>query len=809
MKTCRAWLLAIAFVILIVPASAQAASISGTVSAAGGGPIEGIQVCANRFPVSPQCAATAADGKYEITGLGDGSYTVEFDGGDDYVDRWFDGSAQQYLADPVTIAGSDVTGIDAELEPAGKIEGTVVDALSEAGVEGVRVCPYPEEGYDSQAECATTDAAGDYTIGGLPAGSYGVEFNASFEPASRDYLVEYYDGASSRGQGTALDVSPGAAVTGIDAALEKGAQISGSVSDESDQPLQNVQVCAEPIGQRNEFSNCSSTGPDGTYTIHRVRTGSYKVRFTPFHWMGNYLEQFYDDQPSRQLATVVDLAAPSVRTGVDATLHPGGRISGTVTAADTTSPLTQAEVCALEIGAENGDYCAVTAADGTYTIGSLPSGNYEVVFSGGSANRQYLGERYDDQPLGGSGEQLAVTAGGTVGGIDAALSRGASISGHVEDAVSGDPIAFISVCPLLDGRPIDEYEGCVFTSGDGDYEFAGLQPGTYTVRFKPGVPMGPAEPADPRYATQFFDGQTNLASAQPVELDAAEDATGIDAQMSLGTTVSGTITGPGGIPLPSGYACTVTPANEEEARCGWASKKGEYAIEGLSAGDYVVRFGANPEGTAGWLPEYWNDKPSAGLADELSVPGTPGDVEDVDVELAAAGGISGRVTVAGSGAPIGSAFVCAIADGETEASNCAETWLNGKYLIPILPTGSYRVEFSVTRWEEGQAFEEYKTQFYPGAGSLAAASLVPVTAGSTTGSIDAAMSNAPVPTPIPPDPEAGSSSPAPPITGVPVPPSTPKPLKPRCRKGLKAKKVRGKWHCVKKKKHRPHRRAQR
>ncbi len=693
---------------------------------------------------------------------------------------------------------------------AATISGTVVDALSDAPVEGVHVCPYPEEGYDAQAECTTTAADGTYTIGGLPGGSYGVEFSAGFEPASRDYLVEYFDGASSRGQGTALDVSPGATVTGIDAALEKGAQISGSVADEGDQPLKNVQICAEPLGLRNEYSSCAFTAEDGTYTIHRVRSGSYRIRFTSFPWVGNYLDQFYDDQPSRQLATVLEVTAPLVRAGINATLHPGGQISGTVTAADSASPLNQARACAIKAGsAEGREYCSATAADGAYTIGSLPTGSYEVVFSGGSINRQYLSERYDDQPLGGSGQQLTVTAGGTVGGIDAALARGASISGHVEDAVSGDPLSTISVCPLLDGRLLDEYEGCVLSDPAGDYELPGLQPGTYTVRFKPGVPFGPAEPADPRYATQFYEGQADPASAQPVELEAAEDATGIDAQMSFGTTVSGTITGPGGIPLPSGYACTEV-ANGEEARCGWANKQGEYAIKGLSAGDYVIRFGANPEATRGWLPEYWNDKASAALADKLTVAGTPGEVEDVDVELAAAGGISGRVTVAGSGAPIGSAFVCAIPDGETEASNCSETWPNGHYLIPMLATGSYRVEFSVSGWEDGQVFEEYETQFYPAAGSLAAAGLVPVTAGSTTGSIDAAMSKGPVPTPIPPDqgePEGGSSSPPP--AAAPLPPSKPKPIRRHCRKGFKAKKVHGKRRCVKKKKHRPHRRKHR
>jgi Carboxypeptidase regulatory-like domain len=808
LKVRRGWLLAIAVVISIVPASAEAASIGGTVSAAGGGPLEGIQVCAAKSFSGPQCAATGADGNYSIAGLADGTYTVEFDGGADYVDRWFDGATKQGLADPVIVAGGDATGIDAYLEPAGRIAGTVVDAASGEPVEGAFVCAFPEEGYGFNGPCPQTDSEGKYTLGGLAAGSYVVEFRPGFDPASRDYLGEYFDDAHARNQAVALAVTPGATVGGVDAALEEGARITGTVSDEDGQPVEGVQVCAEPLKLPNRFGECATSAADGTYEIHRVQSGDYRVRFTTFPWQGNYLGQYYDDQTSRQLATAVHAAAPATVAGIDATLHPGGWISGTISTADTASPLNQAEACAIAVGGNGREYCAHSAADGTYAIGSLPTGSYEVLFSPAFMDRQYASERYDDQPSGGNGQQLAVTAGGTVAGIDAALSRGASISGHVEDAVSGDPVKTISVCPLLDGEPIDEFESCVFTDAGGDYELLGLDPGAYTVRFKPGIPFGPVEPADPRYATRYYDGASTLAAAQPIVLTAGQGKAGVDAQLSFGSTVSGTITGPGGAPVPSGYVCTVV-ANEEESRCGWANKRGEYAIEGLSAGNYVLRFGANPEETPGWLTEYWDDRPSAALADPLSVSGTPVEIDEVDAELTPAGAIAGRVTAATTGLPIQSAFVCAIPDGATEASNCSETWGNGRYLIPTLASGSYRVEFSVTRWEEDEGpVEEFRTQWFPGAGSLGTGALVSVVAGSTTNSIDAAMADPADPGPSPGGSE-GDPGTNPPPAGSILPPPMTKPLKPHCRKRFKARKVRGRWRCVKKRKHRPHRHKQR
>ena len=200
---------------------------------------------------------------------------------------------------------------------------------------------------------------------------------------------------------------------------------------------------------------------------------------------------------------------------------------------------------------------------------------------------------------------------------------------------------------------------------------------------------------------------------------------------------------------------------------------------------------------------------TAAAADEVEVLG--GVTEEVDAELQPAGAISGRVTVAGSGAALGGAFVCAIPDGETEAANCAEAGPNGKYLIPLLTSGGYRVEFSVSFFEDGEAIEEFATQLWKGAGSLAAGTVVDVTAGSTAGSIDAAMAE-PGSTPEPPGPEEGGGQPSG-NSPVAIPPATTLPIlkppakKPHCGKAKKLKKVRGKWRCVKKKKAKPRHRT--
>lgn len=810
MKTCKAWLLATVFAILLVPSAAQAAGgVSGTVTAVGGGALEGISVCAsNQSAFSQYCETTGATGEYEIEIPVAGKYRVKFDGGDDYVDRWFADAATESEAEVLSISSHLTEGVDAELPPAGQIEGTVVDAVSKAGVEKVSVCPTLEGSFISIPDCATTDAAGHYLLGGVAPGTYTVAFSPGFDLASRDYLGEFFDGTANLGEATPVSVTAGATATAIDAELEKGAQITGTVRDDSNQPIAGAMVCTEVAKPRPNFGPCGTTEADGTYTIHRVPSGGYRVRFSPNPFSGNLLPQYYDDQPSRQLASTITATAPATVSGIDATLHAGGQIEGTITEADGTTPIQNASACAVEVGntvSEGGGHCAQTAANGAYTIGSLPTGSYEVTFSGGFANPGFGSVRWNDQPIDEPGTPVAVTAGAEVTGIDGALPQSGTIRGTVTAASDDSPIQSIEVCAF---RGHQEEGRCLFTSAAGTYEFTGLDAGSYAVRFRPGTPFGPgAEPSDPDYLTQWYSDQATRADAEPLVITPGSVIEEVDAEMVTGSRISGTITGPGDVPIPSGYACAV-PGGDEEERCGFADKTGSYVIHGLAIGNYKVRFGANPTGGgAGWLAEFWNNKPTATAADEVEVLG--GVTEEVDAELQSAGAIAGRVTVAATGAPLSEAFICAIPDGETEASNCAEAGPNGKYLIPSLPSGTYRVEFSVGYFEGNEPIEEFATQFYKSAASLGAGTVVNVTAGSTTGSIDAAMVE-PGSEPEPPGPEEGGGQPSGNPPAAPAPPAAPLPpatkpavKKPHCGKAKKLKKVRGKWRCVKKKKAKP------
>lgn len=314
--------------VLIAPSLALGAtgSISGTVTdASTHAPIEGILVCAysedfefEEFEES--CAATGADGKYTVAGLAPGEYQVEFWPKElNYLRQFYNGKSSFGEADTVNVATGAITGIDAAMVEGGKIEGTVIDSSSKAGIEGVLACAFGEGGGNFVEKCAVTDASGAYTIAGLPTGaSYKVEFWPGFE--GLDYLFQYYDGAASFEDADPVSVTTGATTPGIDAELERGGQITGTVTDASTHaPLQGVEVCA--FGLTEEFGGCGFTNAAGSYAIAPLATDSYEVVFfAEFGPGGSYLTQYYNGKSNSVEADPVLVTAPQTKAGIDAHL---------------------------------------------------------------------------------------------------------------------------------------------------------------------------------------------------------------------------------------------------------------------------------------------------------------------------------------------------------------------------------------------------------------------------------------------------------------------------------------------------------
>jgi hypothetical protein len=200
-----------------------AGQISGTVtSASGKAALKGIEVCATlpgeEFE-GESCETTDAAGEYTIAKLPSGGYHVEFyvpfESGLNYVTQYYNHKPSFSEAELVTVtAPNTTTGIDAELEAGGSIAGKVTDASTGAPVTGAFVCAGQEGTGSLFGGCAITGASGEYSITGLPTGSYKVEFSG------REYVLQYYSGKLSLSAGDTVLVTAPNTTPGIDAALQ-------------------------------------------------------------------------------------------------------------------------------------------------------------------------------------------------------------------------------------------------------------------------------------------------------------------------------------------------------------------------------------------------------------------------------------------------------------------------------------------------------------------------------------------------------------------------------------------------------------
>jgi hypothetical protein len=162
---------------------------------------------------------------------------------------------------------------------AGSISGTVTDAtVAKKPVKGVGVFVLSAAIPKFVAE-TTTDLNGKYTVEGLAPGSYKVEFFPEFET---NLVPQFYKEKNSFSAADEVKVEEGKPTEKIDAALQEGGEISGTVTDAAtNTPLGEVCVYANnSLGFFPEFfGGETETSANGKYTIRGLGKGSYNLEF--------------------------------------------------------------------------------------------------------------------------------------------------------------------------------------------------------------------------------------------------------------------------------------------------------------------------------------------------------------------------------------------------------------------------------------------------------------------------------------------------------------------------------------------------
>lgn len=308
------------------------ASISGTVSASGGGPLSGVEVDLYG-PSGTQLATTTttSSGGYSFGSLAAGTYYLHFVQAPPYVSVWLGGSYTKTGSTAVALATGAAKTANQALVEGTYVTGTVTSAATGAAVSADTVSVYDANG--DSLYSTSTGVSGAYQLGPLLPGSYRVKFAGLGELAA-----QFYNDAASLAGATPVGVTGSGNTTGIDAALTQGGGISGVVTAAATAaPLAGITV--RLLDSSGNVDASTVTGADGSYSFSALTATSFYVEFVGGQATGSsidYETEYYGGSPTLSASQPVRVSAGQVSANVDAAL-PEATTPGVAPAATNTT----------------------------------------------------------------------------------------------------------------------------------------------------------------------------------------------------------------------------------------------------------------------------------------------------------------------------------------------------------------------------------------------------------------------------------------------------------------------------------------
>ncbi|TET38734.1 MAG: carboxypeptidase regulatory-like domain-containing protein [Planctomycetota bacterium] len=331
--------------------------------------------------------------------------------------------------------------IDLEMERGIAITGAVTDAENGKPLGGVTVNVMMDD-EDGTNFRVSTDKNGSYIAGGLQPGCAIVTFN------KKGYVFRVF---------TSVDVTNSGGV--LDAELETGGEITGTVTDDKGLPLPEIDITAEPCipGQVICKSLETTTDNRGMYHITGITPDkSHAIS------AGNSI-YIYDEK-------TIKVGKDKSQT-LDFTLKKGGIISGKVMYPGK-APAHFVDVRLYPARRKDGrdsdgnNYCAsgYTDSDGSFRLTGIRPGVYMIM----AEEEDYAKTRFG--PIG-------ITYASVCENLEIILDAGLTISGRVTDEIGG-PVAKATVCGE---KPKGGYLSTE-TDENGSYAIKGLSPGKLKIR---------------------------------------------------------------------------------------------------------------------------------------------------------------------------------------------------------------------------------------------------------------------------------------------------------------------------------------
>ncbi|MCR1162852.1 MULTISPECIES: carboxypeptidase-like regulatory domain-containing protein [unclassified Paenarthrobacter] len=380
--------------------AAQTASISGTISAPAGTDLKGFFISAKIQDGNAErvYGTINPDGSYAITGLPAGTYEVLVYGSDEFLQN----SKVAAVAD-----GQALNGIDFLMVKGAFIKGKVAVPAGVNSTEVLVTAFDTKNGKTGPADKSFfVGSDGQYTLWGLPAGTYKVRFSHN-AINNRTLATQWYTNKSSYEAATAVQLRAGQTADGIDATMVVGAKISGKITGPDASLLPHICVGAFPedvplpaINSVPEepasvqplaavgwscpnywFANVVSwtyPAPDGTYTIPALPSGKYKVVALPTKTFEGatttpvpFAAKWYANKLLRSSATLTSVTMPQNLTGVDFALAKFSSFKDVAVGAQFFDDITWLGTTGVSTGYANGD--------GTFNYSPLSSVNRDAM----------------------------------------------------------------------------------------------------------------------------------------------------------------------------------------------------------------------------------------------------------------------------------------------------------------------------------------------------------------------------------------------------------------------------------------------
>jgi hypothetical protein len=217
------------------------------------------------------------------------------------------------------------------------IMGQVTDARTHAGISSeddsdysVFAAAYIADGPDWYwVNDSTTDASGNYDITGLPAGTYIVGFSEMLG----SYRGQFFNGKATDVSADHVTVVDGAVTSGINAALEPGARITGTLTDASsglavNRHLMSIRTYAKNGSDWTLVDDSDAIIDGGYYNVGGLVAGTYHIEFVP---ESGYQSQFYNGSPTQATATDIVVGDGEVKEETNLVLVPLAKLPTSIT----------------------------------------------------------------------------------------------------------------------------------------------------------------------------------------------------------------------------------------------------------------------------------------------------------------------------------------------------------------------------------------------------------------------------------------------------------------------------------------------